>query len=318
MFAGCARTAALCFILAALGASPLGSSVAFAPNTPGFDAKFTPTAVNDSGAVSGIYGSPVSNGALWQRGAMNVFGPITSDTTGINNAGAIIGNVRLRVQNGAAVYQPYLYSGGHVSTVRGPGFSNTFTAINDAGLIVGMAQSATGVYSAVVYPKNAKFFEPFSAAKYTSSTATAVNNAGEYIGTFLLRGSSVAQPYIGRGANIRPLPFTGHVVAINDAGTIIGYRETAGGTSAFMWSAAQGLTQLPTLPNTTHAYPSAINNRGEIVGHSYGSGVSHAFLYSGGRVIDLNQNASPIGITDRGDILFENHTLPGGFLLKRR
>lgn len=333
MFAGWYQRVAVCFILAALAAcggggtsssalSALperltGSSVAFTPSTPEFSGDFTPTALNDSDTVSGIFGFPFANGALWQRGAMDVFGPFTSDSVGINNPGTVIGNIHIGAQNGMPIYQPYIYSGGHLTTVTGPGLSNLFTAINDARLIVGFAQSANGTDTVVVYPKNGTPFEPFSAAKYASSHVFSVNNAGQYIGTYRLQSSSVEQPYIGHGASIQPLPFSGHVVDINDAGTIVGYRDTATGTTGFLWNAAHGLTTLPTLPNTTHVYPTAINNRGEVVGWSHGATVPQAFLYSGGNVIEL-KSGTPIDINDRGDVLFDYTELPGGFLLLRR
>lgn len=330
MFNVCARRAALCLVLAVLSACgggsrsapgvlperPSGESIASFSSTQLFNGQFTPTAINNSETVSGIFGFPFANGALWQRGVMNVFGPFGSDTTGINNAGTIIGNIHIGAQNGMPIYEPYIYRGGQLTTLTGPGLSNTVAAINDGGLIVGLAQSANGTYTVVVYPKNGRPFEPFSASEYRSSTVSAVNDAGQYIGTFTLAGSSVAKPYIGRGSTIRALPVTGHVVDINDAGTIVGYRDTATGTTAFIWSPARGTTPLPAIPNASHVYPTAINNRGEVVGWSYGPSTPSAFLYSGGRITDLNTSATPVDINDPGDILFQYLELPGGFLLK--
>jgi probable HAF family extracellular repeat protein len=85
-----------------------------------------------------------------------------------------------------------------------------------------------------------------------------------------------AQPYVGDIG----------VLAINDAGTVIGVVGTSNGARSFSYSDGTW-TNINPLPGDTTAVVTAINSSGQIVGDSYGSSGEHAFIYSNGTMSNL-------------------------------
>ncbi|HYL72386.1 MAG TPA: HAF repeat-containing protein, partial [Candidatus Dormibacteraeota bacterium] len=122
--------------------------------------------------------------------------------------------------------------------------------------------------------------------------------------------------------------------AINDAGQVVGWAQTASdATHAFLYSSGR-MTDLGGYNIDTVA--EAINLSGTIVGQTYGVDATgapfyHAFIYSGGRFQDLNSLVAPgfgwvltdaTGINDSGQIVCDGYNSTNGqthaFLLTAR
>lgn len=82
-------------------------------------------------------------------------------------------------------------------------------------------------------------------------------------------GDAVVRVEQGR---VVPYPgATGQVVAVNDAGVIIGYDEVDRLSHQLAWSYRDGTkTTLPRLPGYAYSYPRAVNARGDVVGAAMG------------------------------------------------
>lgn len=276
-----------------------------------------PFALNSTDTAVGRTVFEIPNVAqMWKDGALVPLSLPAGFDSGvfvdINNAGVALGN------GGTGSPHLYTYAHGHI-LFQAPDLG---TAINNAGDIVGSRGSQV-----VVYPKNAQPFLPFNGTQYASSYAAAINNRGDYTGSFRLAGNTQPEAYLGHGTVIQDLNVAGYVTGINDAGVVVGFRFTGTGnvSTGFMWIPSRGLVPFPSFPNAFEMRPSAINNRGEVVGEWGGNGLGgpRGFLYSGGVLYDLAQitdrevTGTPVDINDRGDILMYPPELPGSFLLKR-
>jgi probable HAF family extracellular repeat protein len=87
---------------------------------------------------------------------------------------------------------------------------------------------------------------------------------------------------------------------INNNGRVVGQALTPGGSfgyeHAFLWTTAEGMQDLGTLPGTLESSASGINDNSQVVGYSYyDMGHTHAFLNSGCTMSDLG---TPPGFTD--------------------
>lgn len=79
--------------------------------------------------------------------------------------------------------------------------------------------------------------------------------------------------------------FRSRALAVNDAGTAVGYIETSAGAKAALWTAA-GATLLPS--PATGAVAEAINNHGTIGGLYYNTvGTEHPVVWVGGILVEL-------------------------------
>jgi probable HAF family extracellular repeat protein len=105
-------------------------------------------------------------------------------------------------------------------------------------------------------------------------------------------------------------------VAINNHGQVVGFANTSGdenaapSPSAFIWTKATGMQELPALGEDSNAIAFDINEKGQVVGQSAGATL-RAFLYQDGIILDLNALVQPDsslyltlaqGINNRGEI----------------
>jgi probable HAF family extracellular repeat protein len=116
---------------------------------------------------------------------------------------------------------------------------------------------------------------------------------------------------------------TSTATAINNAGAIVGYSdETGGSTHAFLYSSGT-MTDLQTLTNGTFSKAYGINNASpaKVVGDADDSfGNTHAFLYDGtmhdlGTLIGMGQysgRSDATGINDAGDVSGKSNYTGGG------
>ena len=182
----------------------------------------------------------------WQQ-----IGSAPSGTTGPLPAGI---NVSGQVTGTDSNLSAFLYSAGQLTDLGAfaPGAASAGYGINDAGVIVGTAGTASG------------------------DTHAFITNGTTLVDLGTLAGGTTQAGYQSTA------------YAINNAGQVVGVSSAANGSHAFLFSAG-ALSDLGTLGGANSvAY--SINNSGDVVGTSDLSvtGVTHPFLYSGGQLLDLN------------------------------
>jgi len=146
-----------------------------------------------------------------------------------------------------------------------------------------------------------------------SSTAFAINNRGQIVGSSDLSGGSVSHAFLyshGRMIDLLPGPANSSANDINNRGKIVGTL----GDRAFLYR--RGAVTLVGLGGL-HSDAFGINDRGDVVGWSELAGgpefIFHAFLHRNGRTIDLTPNLPTNGadaansiaqaINDRGVVV---------------
>src|SRR4051794_40322373 len=153
--------------------------------------------------------------------------------------------------------------------------------MNDNGVVVGYSGTNTG-FHAVAWTASAGLRDLGVPA--ANSIAFDINNAGTIVSatlstprrSYVQSLSGGAPVYIGSlgGADT-------NARAINDAGTVMGDSQMPNGdTHAFVWSAADGMTDLGSLGGTFSS-PFAISENGQVTGRAYipGDNVEHAFYW---------------------------------------
>jgi probable HAF family extracellular repeat protein len=247
------------------------------------DSSSGPTAINSQGWIAGqSFTSASQSGALWINGTPSRL-PVPGTTTypdGINTSGSIVGNYH----SGSSTRAFLLPYGASSITALGTlgGANSQAYAINDAGKVVGSADTANG---------NSHAFS-WSAGHMTqlsdlglSSAAYCINQQG-IAGGFVLRPdftrqavlwsangtmTSMPNPQGYANAEVWGVNLSGVAVGVSDGGAII----WENGTSENLISLIGANSGWNTL---NFAY--GINDSGEIVGWGTrdNSGTQHAFL----------------------------------------
>ena len=216
-------------------------------------------------------------------GIVMIVGPFVAAHFGsdINDAGLIAGTTQSGVFQGNRGF----VAAGTSMTVLDilPGVSpeadGQAVAVNNAGTVAGWSHALDATRHAVLWSSSAVIQDLGT----PSSEAIDINAAGQVIGSGPL---GTAPFYLwAPGSGVRnlntELGALTSVVAINDAGQIIGTYTASGGDShAFLYTPGPGLLDLGTLGGATSA-PTGLNNNGQVVGTSLTSGgVAHAFLWT--------------------------------------
>lgn len=249
-----------------------------------------------------------------------------SSATGINGAGAVVGNYMLPDGSSRA----YLWQGGQVTeleippgsaqtwveAINGSGQSAGYTAapsgaiwngagafagaagaylmgINESGDVAGMAIGNDGAGYAFV-TRNGVLTSLGQPGGGDWSSAYGINATGEAAGTAMTAGGTFEAFQADSGGALQLLDSLGgansYATAINDSGTVAGHAQTGtGGLAAVIWNGGANPQSLGTLGGV-NSYAYAINAAGLVVGSSdlAGSDGSAAFLYDNGWLYDLN------------------------------
>lgn len=133
------------------------------------------------------------------------------------------------------------------------------------------------------------------------STAQAINNAGEVVGSTTVNGYAGSRAFKTVNGTMIDLGTLGgiysHANAINDAGVVVGYSAITGDTADHSMKFVNGvMTDLGTLGGI-HSFAYDINKLDVIVGFSYAAdnNIARAFVYTDTSMIDLNTLVPDLG-----------------------
>jgi len=235
---------------------------------------------------------------------------------GLNNAGQITGSARL--SNGQDDYKALRWSVSNGAQIlTGCCDSMWGNDINDAGTIVGVAQTSANIgnraFVAAAGSTTALSILP-GADPEASSGAVAINNVGQVAGLSPTSFSVTHAVIWSATGVIQDLGTLGgsnsRSIDINDAGQVIGSSQIAGdaATHFFLWSSGSGMQDLNTTVNSAITSVVEINAAGQIIGTYTTGGASHAFLYTPSTGLrDLGTlggtTSAPTGLNDNADVV---------------
>ncbi|HRX69807.1 MAG TPA: DUF4214 domain-containing protein [Candidatus Competibacteraceae bacterium] len=154
-------------------------------------------------------------------------------------------------------------------------------ALNDVGEVVGVAQTAEGIWRGFRWTHTTGM-EELATLGGQSSRALAINAAGQIVGEAqTTEGAWRAVLWDVKGLyNLGTLGGeASRALAINAAGQIAGEAQTAEGAwHAFLWEPVPGLHDLGTLGGR-QSWASDLNDIGQVVGEAHTGAAAHAFLW---------------------------------------
>ena len=276
-------------------------------------------AINSDGVAVGYAENGGDYRAFRSDGTPQFLGTLggpSSNATGINDAGDIVGSAD--VASGAR--HAFLYRAGTMIDLHAlGGVTSTATDVNASGLVIGNYSPTNGTYRGFVSDGitttdlgtlGGSFTAPndingSGQIVGTTSTATQVNHAFRYANGTM---SSVAPP----GST------TSEGIAINEAGAVAGsYQLPNGDRRAFRWD--NGTSDLIPTFGGTFATATDINAAGQVVGYSVTEGNAgvRGYLFDDSGLVDLSAHL-PLGyeaivhvafrINDDGTILARGET----------
>ena len=206
--------------------------------------------------------------------------------TGINNSGQVSGYAYTNGFNGWSSVGDYrgFFSGANGAGLTGVGsFGGTWSkayGINDAGQVVGAAQTAGGSFHAFLRNGNSAALQDLGTLGASNSMATAINASGQVIGMVggdrnLPGYPDVLDPQQGfitdaNGQSMRALgslngqPLFGN--GLNDAGRVVGHIGYSELNQAGTFVTGPNGSAPVALPAAVHYQESSINNHGQIAG----------------------------------------------------
>jgi probable HAF family extracellular repeat protein len=214
-----------------------------------------------------------------------------TDTPGLNNRG----DIAIWHPVNASFMPGLVVNGDQTFTIDGEkDFSLVYPAdLNDQLTVVGTLQEPQDLRFTQAFRWAASHLETLPSLGGKYSVASAVNAAGEVVGSALLpNGNRHAVLWKGSEAQDLGLLAKGDFSSahsINDKGDVVGEANTFpnGQPQAFLWRAGK-MQQLPTLRGGTYCTAQAINNAGIITGScDLPNGSRRGVVWRGGPAVDL-------------------------------
>ena len=246
-------------------------------------------------------------------------GATSSEGTGINDSGQIVGNSGVH---------PFLYSNGIMRNLgpdyfpQGTNYTAEATSINDWGEVTGDADNPLDRRSAFVFSNGQVQYVPLAGTGFQYSWARDINDADQVVGYTEFSTSAYITQFAflyENGTRYQLQNKTGpdgrYAWGINDAGQIVGqltnghsFIYTPSGTEAPGVLSDATVQDLGTLPGDADSTGYRINNAGQVIGwDDTPGGGTRGFLYSGGVMEDLG--FLPYGINNAGQVVGFNFAL---------
>ena len=238
---------------------------------------------------------------------IGTLGGTLSNGNALNNRGQVAGGSLLQCQ---CIDHPFLWDRGVLHDL---GFLGGALGINDLGQVVGV-NNANG--DAFLWSRQAGMTD-----LGFHGWADKINNKGEIVGQIVGTPSEGFLWRDGSLLRLGALTKGGGSTAtdINNAGQIVGQAGAIGGLHAFIWSEAEGMTDLGTLDGNPASTSGAtfINDRGQAVGFSYAAalGTTHAVYFGPGGPQDLGSlggDSEANAVNDWGQVV--GYSAGGAFL----
>jgi probable HAF family extracellular repeat protein len=238
--------------------------------------------------------------------------PLT-DTPGFNNHGDM---VTWHSEN-ASLMPGMLFHGTETISIKGDkNFTLVYPSdINDRLTVVGTLQAPQDLRFTHAFKWSDNHLEILDALGGPYSTATAVNAAGDVVGSAEITSGQMhavlwhtKQP---RDLGLLAQGDYSKAHDINDKGDIVGEANLVpnGRPQAFLWQAGK-MQQLPNLPGGTICNAQAINNSDAIVGTcDLANGTAHGVIWRNGSIEDLgtfggeDAASTPLDINSQGQVV---------------
>jgi len=308
---------------------------------------------SENGRIDPLTGIRQIRAVLWREGKirnLGTFGGNHSLVGSINDRGQVTGSALNAIPDPFSFYdlllgssngtqtRAFLWQNGRkqdLKTLGGPDASASF--VNNYGQVIGISYINSIPNSVTGLPSADPFFWTKDGGMKDLGTlggvwgaASALNNAGQVIGTSSLGADPGACLGIGNTANCHPFLWdagenNGNLLdltvqsggkfvaanAINEHGDIAGLGDFSGTHDAALWSHGV-VTDLGHLAGDCSSQAFAINSRVQVIGWSVlCNGDVRSFLWDNGSMVDLNTLIPPnsslylletLAINDRGEI----------------
>ena len=252
--------------------------------------------------------------------SVKVPGAKSTFTTGINNAGVMVGSY----QDSSGVYHGYILKGGQVTTLDVPHGTNTTVGNikpNGAMEIVGDYTNAAGRDLGFLY-KDGHYTAIRGPKGSTASAANAINDDGEIVGSYRAP-NGVTEGYLltKRGYTSFNLSMSQINVAsgINDKGKLVYWSVNGifGTTTSYLYDVQTQQSTEIDVPGATDSLAEDINNEGDVTFEWLDpAGMAHGALLHAGKYYKFEYPKSPsgfaTGLNDRNTLVGAYEAVSGG------
>lgn len=241
--------------------------------------------INNNGQIAGhsyTYSGPGSHAFVTVNGAMQDLGTLGGNTSlakAVNDKGAVVGSASTQTE----IYRAFIDGGQGMVDIHSWGGSYGRSSANDInihGVVVGESthNGSTSVQDCHAFVYENGIMKDLGTLGYTNSSASAINDAGQIVGT-IYSLSGLRAPFLYEDGVMTQIPVGGYgATDINNSGQIL-----LGGSNPMLYDNGTAYSLLSLLegnPGWTQFFSMvSINDLGWIAGSGYNpDGDIHAFL----------------------------------------